>query len=211
MRTTFITSGPRYDLLPDLGLPEVAFVGRSNVGKSSLLNALVDARIARTSSTPGRTQHINLFQVHARFGDFALADLPGYGFAKAPKNVRTQWGPMVEGYLGNRTALCAVLFLIDARRGIQADDQELFNDVYPTLRERRVMSPVLVTKIDKLPKAQRKPALHTVAKALQLPREMVLATSASERIGLDVLKQRLSAWVTGASIQADEDSRNRSN
>lgn len=204
MRTTFVTSSPRQELLPDLGLPEVAFLGRSNVGKSSLLNALVQARIARTSSTPGRTQHINLFVVHAGFGDFALADLPGYGFAKVPNRIREAWGPMVEGYLEQRRTLRAGLLLLDARRGVQSSDIELYEQMRAMLHGRGALAPVILTKIDKLPKAKRKPVIASVAADLRIDRGMVMATSASDRLGLDDLFSRFSAWVGGAAPTSSE-------
>ncbi|MEO1228408.1 MAG: ribosome biogenesis GTP-binding protein YihA/YsxC [Myxococcota bacterium] len=204
MRTTFVTSSPRQELLPDLGLPEVAFLGRSNVGKSSLLNALVSARVARTSSTPGRTQHINLFSVHAGFGDFALADLPGYGFAKAPGHVRAQWGDMVERYLEHRHELRAALLLIDARRGVQPTDRELFEALYRTMHDRGALAPVVLTKIDKLPKSKRKPLAASVAAALRIDRDMVSFTSSSDRVGLDELLRRFSAWVGGQQTESIE-------
>ncbi|MBX2813363.1 MAG: ribosome biogenesis GTP-binding protein YihA/YsxC [Myxococcales bacterium] len=200
MKTTFITSGPKYDALPNLCLPEIAFIGRSNVGKSSLLNALVSARIARTSGTPGRTQLINLFRVHAGFGDFALADLPGYGFAKAPKAVREGWGAMVESYLARRENLHAVLLLLDARRGVQADDRQLYDVLYPVLRDRGALSPVVLTKIDKLVKSQRKPAALRVAKDLGISPKMVAVTSSSLQIGLQDLRQRVQVWVEGRNV-----------
>lgn len=195
VRTTFLISAARAEQLPALELPEVAFLGRSNVGKSSLLNALTQARIARTSSTPGRTQHINLFRVHAGFGDFVLADLPGYGFAKAPKAVRASWGPLVETYLERRSTLRAGLLLLDARREAEADDLSLFETLRTLLHRRGAVAQVVVTKIDKLPKAKRKPRVAELARRLELPREAVIATSASGRLGLDDLWTRLSAWV----------------
>lgn len=204
MRTLFVTSSPRHELLPSLSLPEVAFLGRSNVGKSSLLNALVQAKIARTSSTPGRTQHINLFTVHAGFGDFSLADLPGYGFAKAPVRIRAEWGGMVEGYLEHRKELRAALLLIDARRGVQEADRELFEDLYRMMHSRGALAPVVLTKIDKLPKAKRKPLVASVASALRIDRGMVATTSSSERIGLDTLLERFSAWVGGQQTESIE-------
>lgn len=200
MRVTFVTSKPNQAQLPDLALPEIAFIGRSNVGKSSLLNALVQSRIARTSSTPGRTQHINLFKVHAGFGDFALADLPGYGFAKAPKDIRKAFGPMVDEYLRHRKKLHAALLLLDARRGVQPDDLELFDIMYPVLRDRGALSPVIVTKVDKLTKAKKKPTLIGVAKHLGVDQSMVLPTSSLDKAGLDQLRNRIATWVGGYQI-----------
>lgn len=199
MRTTFITSAARAEQLPNLDLPEIAFLGRSNVGKSALLNALVGARIARTSATPGRTQQVNLFCVHAGFGDFALADLPGYGYAKVPKGVRESFGPLVDTYLERRAPLRAVLLLVDARRGIETEDRERFDRLAEVLRPRGALAQLVVTKIDKLPKAKRKPCLVDIARQLEVPRQAVLGTSASERIGLDELIERLSVWTGSTS------------
>lgn len=197
MRTTFITSVADASRLPRLDLPEVAFMGRSNVGKSSLLNALVQAKIARTSSTPGRTQQVNLFRVHAGFGDFALADLPGYGFARVPKTIQASWGPLIEQYLADRTTLRAGLLLLDARRGVEPEDRRLFDRLREVLHGRGALAQAVVTKIDKLPKAKRKPCLAEVAGLLEVPRAAVLSTSANEKLGLDELIVRLSAWVGG--------------
>jgi GTP-binding protein len=197
VRTTFIISAARSAQLPALDLPEVAFLGRSNVGKSSLLNALVHARIARTSSTPGRTQQINLFRVHAGFGDFALADLPGYGYAKAPGHLRASWGPLVENYLDHRLSLRAALLLLDARRDVSAEDREVYEALRGRLHARGALAPVVLTKVDKLPKAKRKPQVAAVARTLEVPREAVVATSAAGRLGLEVLLRRLSVWVGG--------------
>lgn len=122
-QTVFIKSAVKPSHYPDLGLPEVAFAGRSNVGKSSLINRLLNRRsLVRVSSTPGRTQHINFFTVNDQL---ALVDLPGYGFAKAPVAVRRQWGPMIESYLQKRQELKAVVWILDCRRKPNQDDLNL--------------------------------------------------------------------------------------
>src|SRR5207249_1110622 len=111
--------------LPKLGYPEIAFAGRSNVGKSSLLNRLVGQRgLARVSKTPGRTQQINFFLIDEQL---VFADLPGYGFARVPAGVQQQWKRLVEAYLTQRRQLCAVVLLVDLRRGIQAEDAMLLD------------------------------------------------------------------------------------
>ncbi len=149
--------------LPELGLPEVAFAGRSNVGKSSCLNRLVGSRkLARVSRTPGRTQLINLFQV----GSFCtFADLPGYGFAKVPQHVQEQWGEMIEGYLASREALRMVVVLVDARR----DPQELDGMLLFGLREARIPATVVATKVDKLKRSQRKRAVERLRREYRVP------------------------------------------
>jgi GTP-binding protein len=133
---------------PEGVFPEVAFVGRSNVGKSSLINALVGRKnLAKTSNTPGRTQLINFFLINRRY---SFVDLPGYGFARVPESVRRNWGPMVETYLKERPNLRLVILIMDIRRDPAGHDMELlqwFNHyLIPTL-------PVL-TKIDKLSKSK---------------------------------------------------------
>jgi len=144
----FIKSATEPAHYPDAIFPEVAFVGRSNVGKSSLINTLVRQKhLAKTSNTPGRTQLINFFLINQRY---VFVDLPGYGFARVPEAVRKNWGPMVETYLQERRNLCLVVLIMDIRRDITAGDLELLNwlNVY-----RIPVLPVL-TKTDKLSKNQ---------------------------------------------------------
>lgn len=193
MRTRFITSVAKPGGFPDLGAPEIAFLGRSNVGKSSLLNVLAGAKIARISRTPGRTQLINFFEVQSRVATWGLVDLPGYGFARAPKEVQDQWEPLVESYLASRPQLRAALLLMDVRREVAEDDRQVFDFVREVTRDRAVEVLVVGTKLDKLAKAHHKPALAKIAAGLEVPREAVLGTSASARIGLDTLQERLEA------------------
>ena len=110
----FVTSAVKPDQYPPAKYPEMAFAGRSNVGKSSLINTLVNRkRLVKTSSTPGRTQLINFFSINE---DFTFVDLPGYGYAKVPQHIRKKWGPMVETYLASRPTLLGVVLLVDIRR-----------------------------------------------------------------------------------------------
>ena len=146
----------RLDRLPPPTLPEVAFAGRSNVGKSSLLNRLVGRRgLARVSKTPGRTQQINFFAVDERL---LLVDLPGYGFARVPLAVKEQWRGLVEGYLRAGGTLRGVVVLVDVRRGVEPDD-----DAAARRSSRRTASPALLvaTKIDKLGRGERSVAAGT--------------------------------------------------
>lgn len=193
MRTRFITSAGDVTDFPRTGLTEIAFLGRSNVGKSSLLNALVGARVARTSRTPGRTQLINFFEVHTRDLDYVLADLPGYGHAKAPAPVRARWRRLVERYLEERRPLRGVLFLQDIRRSATATDVALFRTVATALGARGGTVLLVPTKVDKLSKAALKPALFQLADRFDLSPGAVIPTSAARRRGLDTLRRGIEA------------------
>jgi len=134
---------------PELGLPEIAFAGRSNVGKSTLINRLTRSPgLARTSSTPGRTQQINFFLLPGRV---VFADLPGYGFARVPERIRATWKPLVESYLRAREALRAVVVIVDARRGVGKEDEQLVEFVAGCGRT----AVVVANKIDKLRQGER--------------------------------------------------------
>jgi GTP-binding protein len=142
---------------PSLGLPEIAFAGRSNVGKSSLINRLTrSARLARTSRTPGRTQQINFFVGGERI---VFADLPGYGFARVPEAVRASWKRLVEDYLEDREALRGVVVIVDVRRGVEPDDARLLD----FLRSLELPSVLVASKIDKLSQGERARALASLA------------------------------------------------
>ena len=119
----FLTGAVSFQQYPDCGCPELAFVGRSNVGKSSLINSLLSRKkLVKTSQTPGKTQEINFFKVN---NDFIFADLPGYGFAKVPQSVQKHWKKMIENYLLKRETLLAVVFIIDLRRNPTSLDLDL--------------------------------------------------------------------------------------
>jgi len=140
----FIKSATQPAHYPDEKLPEIAFAGKSNVGKSSLINVLVRQKsLARTSNTPGRTQLINFFSVNEKY---SLVDLPGYGFAKVPDAVRKKWRPMVEAYLTGRKTLRLVIVIIDARREPSQDDLDLAD----WLVSNQIPFLFVLTKIDKL-------------------------------------------------------------
>lgn len=165
--------------LPAPTLPEIAFAGRSNVGKSSAINAILGhAGLARTSSTPGRTQAINLFEVDARW---IAADLPGYGYAKVSHAAREAWKGLVEGYLGSRATLRLVIVLIDSRIPPQDLDTQLLRG----LSAARIPVLVLATKIDAISRTRRAAALSALAKGHGIPLETVLAFSSTEPIGVD--------------------------
>lgn len=165
---------------------EVAFVGRSNVGKSSMINALTGRKkLVRVSNTPGRTRTLNFFDVDLERGgkrhQVRLCDLPGYGFAKASKADKAQWEEMITTYLEKRHRLEAVVSIIDAEVGPTPDDLATLD--YLQAHERRIL--VVATKMDRLNKARRKPRLLELSKALDLPPEVILPFSATEKIGVD--------------------------
>jgi len=145
-RIEFLKSAPELKFLPDPVVPEVAFAGRSNVGKSSLLNALTNRnKLARTSNTPGRTQELNFFDV----GDplqLRLVDMPGYGFAEAPKDLVKRWKHLVNDYLRGRAVLKRVLVLIDSRHGLKSPDREIME----MLDNAAVSYQLVLTKSDKV-------------------------------------------------------------
>jgi GTP-binding protein len=166
--------------------PEVAIAGRSNVGKSSLLNALLGRRgLARTSGTPGRTRQINFFLVNERF---VLADLPGYGFAVGSEAERRSWGPLVEGYLRERPTLRGVALLVDARRGAEEEEMQLLE----YLGHVGLPAVVVATKLDKLRRAAAGAALARLQASLGAP---VVGFSARTGAGRDDLWRVLRGWL----------------
>jgi GTP-binding protein len=162
--------------------PQVAFMGRSNVGKSSLINRLLGARgLARTSKTPGRTRAIQVFRVNDRY-DFV--DLPGYGYARVPRPMRKEWQGLIESYLEGPWGPDLAIVLVDARREPSEVDQELLT----WLRSRHIPARVVLTKIDKLPRAQRGPAVTRTAAGLGLDADAPpLASSVITGDGLNAL------------------------
>lgn len=188
----FIASASRAGELPASVAVEVAFAGRSNVGKSTLLNLLLGRHLANTSSTPGRTRTLNFFSVKTRGGStLTFVDLPGYGFARRAKEEKLAWAELAERYLLERPALALVIVLVDARRGPEPDDLELLKmlkDATPGGRS-APHALIVATKLDKLPLAQRKPALAAIAHR----GHRVVGVSASDPASIAELWRRLLA------------------
>lgn len=161
--------------------PEIAFVGRSNVGKSSLLNTLCrNRRLARVSHTPGKTQTINYFEVG---GECYFVDLPGYGYAAVPEGVRRSWGPMIEGYLARSPRLVGVVSLIDGRHDPTALDRQMIE----WLADRGIRTLVALTKADRVPRGRRRARLEATAEALRLDADQVVWFSSKTGEGRDAI------------------------
>lgn len=156
---------------PESSLPEIAFAGRSNVGKSSLLNTLVRRKsFARVSRTPGRTREINFFRIN---NGFVLVDLPGYGYARISKEKKAEWRPMIESYLRRTSQLRGIVLLLDIRRDPSEDDRAMLD----FLAETEVPTLIALTKVDKLTKAAARARATAIASALALDAEQVIPFS----------------------------------
>jgi GTP-binding protein len=173
----FITSAVRPDQYPPPAGPEIAFAGRSNVGKSSLINCLVNRkRLVKTSSTPGRTQLINFFSINAAFN---LVDLPGYGYARVPEKIRRQWGPMVERYLSSRRTLKGVVLLMDIRRTPGEEEGNLLD----WLEEHQIPCLPVLTKADKLSNTKQRRQVQAIGDHLRIDPAALILFSAKTRLG----------------------------
>ena len=173
----FVTSATKPSQYPPEGLSEIAFAGRSNVGKSSLINVLVNRkRLVKTSSTPGRTQLINFFDIN---DDVTFVDLPGYGYARVPASVKKKWGPMIETYLSGRGTLKGVVVILDIRRTPREEELNLI----AWLEHYSIDSILVLTKADKLSKTKQNKQRGVVAGTLAVdPRDLIMF-SAKTRSG----------------------------
>ena len=189
LQLKFVQSATRVHQLPELG-PEVAFVGRSNVGKSSLINALAHQRqLARVSNTPGRTQLINVFS-HVAEG--AVVDLPGYGYAKVPGHIRGDWSSMIEGYLLEREELVMVFVLVDGEIGPTPLDVQMLE----WLRYNDVPHTVVATKSDKVKSAKRQRRKRDLAEGCMLEQGDIVWVSASKNVGIERLRDLVISHLT---------------
>ena len=181
-------------------LPQVAFAGRSNVGKSSLINRLLERhrkQIARVSASPGKTQEINFYQIRAeldgRDDDFFLVDLPGYGYARAPQAVRDSWRPLIEGYLRRSDELLGVVQLIDARHDPTPDDLKMIE----FLGTIEMPALIVLTKMDNLRTAEREKRVQAATEQLGIEPEQVVGFSAVTGEGREALMQSIEHLLTG--------------
>jgi GTP-binding protein len=173
----FVTSAVRSSQYPPPEFPEIAFAGKSNVGKSSLINILVNRkRLVKTSTTPGRTQLINFFNINGRM---TFVDLPGYGYAKVPISIQKSWKPMIETYLSERPTLKAVVMIMDIRRIPDEKDLYLLN----WLGHHQIPTIPILTKTDKLKTSQQLHQLTLVSTTTGIPRDQIILFSAKTRIG----------------------------
>ena len=180
-KAKFQTSLAEFKDFPGQGLPEIAFAGKSNVGKSSLINALThNSKLARTSSEPGKTRLVNFFLLN---DSFYLVDLPGYGFARASKQEKEKWSGMIEGYLQKSENLRHVVQLVDIRHVPTEEDQMMTN----YLRHYEIPFTVVATKADKLSKAQRSRSIPVICRTLVVQPWEIIACSSEDGTGLEAL------------------------
>jgi GTP-binding protein len=175
---------------PETTLPEIAFAGRSNVGKSSLINTLLRrSKAARVSNTPGRTREINFFKINDQF---VLVDLPGYGYARISKERRAEWKPMIEGYLKSSVNLRGIVHLLDVRHDPTNDDLQMLDFLATT----GVPTMVVMTKTDKLSKAEAAKRVTDISASVGLEEDQVIAFSAVTGAGRDDLAESLVALIS---------------
>ena len=184
--------------LPDNTLPEIAFAGKSNVGKSSLINAVMNRKsLARTSAQPGKTQTINFYNINDAL---YLVDLPGYGYAKANEAVKAQWGKMIERYLRSSKKLRAVFLLIDIRHEPSANDKQM----YQWILYQGYHPIIIATKMDKLNRSQISKAVKTVKQGLEAEKDaVVIPFSAQTKQGREEIYDLIDNLLAGEGAQAD--------
>ena len=194
-KAEFVTSLDSLRVFPGQGMPEIAMAGKSNVGKSSMINSLCNnKKLARTSSEPGKTRLINLYKVNDE--EMLLVDLPGYGFAKAPQSEKQKWAKMIEGYLAGSENLRHVLQLVDIRHEPTKDDVQMVN----YLRYYNIPFTVVATKADKRSRAQMQKQIHQICRALVVQPWEIIPYSSENGYG----KDKLLAAIEGILYPAPE-------
>lgn len=205
----YLASAGRLEEMPMEGPPEIAFAGRSNVGKSSAINALAGRRkLAFVSKTPGRTQTLNFFAWSDRA---RLVDLPGYGYAKVPKAQLATWQELVGGYLAGRMSLTGVVLMMDARLPATPNDRQMFDWLAPYARARGVRMLALLSKADKLTRSEQGRALLDARRALAALRLDAECSLFSSRTGtgVDAAREALVSWLPGAGPAPEGGARNK--
>ena len=198
-KAAFVTSLERYGNYPGIGLPEIAVAGKSNVGKSSMINKLcMRNKLAKVSATPGKTRLLNVFRINE---DFYLVDLPGYGFAKVSKAEQLRWSNMMEGYFADSGLLCHVLHLVDLRHDPTGEDRGM-NEF---LRATGIPFTVIATKADKLSRAQRQKQVLAICRSLQVQPWEVIPFSSEDGTGMDKV---LEVFDKACSEFAEEENEN---
>lgn len=189
----YVLSGVKLEQYPQDGLPEIALAGRSNVGKSSLINVLVNRRgLARVSQQPGKTQTINFYLINR---EFYLVDFPGYGYAKVSQQIRKQWGKMIEEYLYNRPNLVGVIQLVDIRHAPSQDDVQMFQ----WLKTYQSQIIIACTKADKISRGRWPHHLKVIKEELQVrPQDLVIPCSAVTREGVAELRALIGQKISEA-------------
>ena len=184
-KAKFLLSQSKFGGFPQQGMPEIAMAGKSNVGKSSLINSLTrHSKLARTSSEPGKTRLINYYSIN---DEFLLVDLPGYGFARAPKSEQEKWSQMIEGYLTGSQQLKHVFHLVDIRHAPTKEDQMMTE----YLRHYDIPFTVIATKADKLSKAQRSRSIPVICRTLVVQPWEIMTYSSEDLTGRDALLDKI--------------------
>ena len=198
-KAKFLLSQSKFGSFPQQGMPEIAMAGKSNVGKSSLINSLTrHSKLARTSSEPGKTRLLNYYLINE---DFLLVDLPGYGFARAPKGEQQKWSGMIEGYLTGSEQLKHVFHLVDIRHEPTREDQLMTE----YLRHYDIPFSVIATKADKLSKAQRSRSIPVICRTLAVQPWEVLAYSSEDQTGREALLQKIDEILNPTTTEENEE------
>lgn len=194
----FVTSVANLSQLPDYGVPEIAIAGKSNVGKSSFINFMVNQnKLAKTSQEPGRTRLLNYFEINK--GEYYFVDLPGYGYAKVNKQEKQKWGGLIETYLKNSTRLINVFVLVDIRHEPSEDDLLMVHYLYAY----GIPFTLIATKADKLSRAQQQKALAVIASKMGVGVKDILVTSSSQKTGKEQVLERIDTLLQNANAILD--------